>query len=283
MSQAQALRRAWRDGAYGALSETYLHRAQREDALGHIVGREAIVAEAIAIEAAFASLDVAVRHDGTEVCSIELQGRYTGGLLGIEGEGAEVRLRQHRWSRRERTHVVEDIVVSDHLALVDALGASRAEVAQAVGAAAPTQPPLGELRSGQGQLAVEPLGSGDRTLDTLHAIWNGRHFDRIANIYAADATWTGPGGRSGGRDDLRTWLCQLVAQLPDATVLIDRTEAFDGGLAILWRLFGHRGGRRVRLIGSTILTLSDGKIVADDTLVDELALLATPYRPLLTL
>lgn len=285
MTCGTALARAWRDGAFGSLAETYLHRASREDALGLIVGRDAIIAELIATAAAFDRPDVVVHHDGNSFCSVEIAGPFRGGLLGLEAgtTDAPARLRQHRWLRREGDYVAEETVVADYLPLIDAAGASRNDIARSVGGASPTQPPLGELRSGQGQLAVGPSALDDPILDAVHAIWNGRHFNRIAALYAADARWQGPAGRTGGTADLRAWLCQLVARLPDATFVIDRTEVIEGGLALLWRLFGHAGGRRVRLIGSSILGLAGGRIVADETLVDELALLATPYRPLLTL
>jgi hypothetical protein len=261
---------AYGSGAFGALADRYLHRAVVEDALGVTVGRDAIVAAAIATAAALEATGATVRHDGRSLGIVEIAGRR---------DAKAVTVREHRWSFLEGDLVVEDLLVADRAVLgLDPV---------ALGAVHPTQPPLGELRSGEGQLWASPssghVGEHRELADALHQIWNGRRLDLIATLYAPTAKWVGPGRRTGGPDALRGWLTGLLARLPDATVVIDRSEVTGGRVAFLWRLFGHIAGRRARLIGSTLLTLEGGRVVADDTLIDEAALDATPHRPLLSL
>jgi hypothetical protein len=289
MSQATFLAKALQYGAYGSLGDTYLHRAVREDALGVIHGRDAIVDEAIAIGAAFRHPEVTIVHDGPCLGIVEVAGQFEGGLWGMPRSAAPAygTYREHRWSRHEGDRVLEDVVVGDRISLLAALGSDIEGAAAALGAANPMPPALGELRSGEGQLAVGPEagfeGPGAEFVNALHRIWNGRRLDEIASLYTDDAIWHGPGGRRGGSADLRAWLARLLARLPDATLVFDQIDVDAERVACLWRLFGHVGGKRARLIGSTLLQVFEGRIVADDTLVDELALEATPYRPLLAL
>ena len=280
MSLAPAYAAAYAQGAFGELAERYLHRAVVEDSLGVIVGRDAIVAEAIRTASAFEDISATLLHDGEALGVIEMSGTI---------DGRAVRLREHRWSRFEGQRVAEDLLVVDR-------GALDLDFSM-LGDAHPMQPPLGELRSGEGQFWAGSTagfggavfggagfgGAGSDVADALHRIWNARQLDTIARLYAPDARWSGPGGRSGGPEAMRAWLTGLLARLPDATLMFDRSEVAGDRVAFLWRLFGHAGGRRARLIGSSLLTLHNGHIVADDTLIDEAALAATPHRPLLAL
>jgi hypothetical protein len=289
MSHARLLAAAYRDGAFGALADGYLHRATREDALGLLAGRDAVVNEVIQTASTLRDVEVELRHEGPELSLLILSGGYDGGLLGmpVDEPPARIDLREHRWSRREGGGIVEEIVVTDRAAAVEAVGGDLGAIAASLGAAHPMQPPLGELRSGEGQLAPAPdsgwTGAQKPLIDALHRIWNGRRLDEIDALYAADAAWQGPRGAEGGRRELRRWLTRLYARLPDATFLFDRIEETPDHVAILWRLFGHAGGKRARLIGSTLLFLAEGRVATDDTLIDELALETTPHRPLLTL
>lgn len=260
MNFADRLRAAFGDGAFGQLEQAYLHRARRADSLGELVGRDALIASDIALAAQIGTAEVSA---------------FTTSTVTLTARG----FRQHRWIEREGERILHEWIVSD-LILVAEERAARGEL---LGAAYPAQPPLGELRSGRGQLSAGPTaaftGEPQALIDTLHRIWNGRCLDQLAALYSADGRWSGPGGKGGDADAARAWILGLLARLPDATLLFERVEAEADRVALLWRLFGHIGGVRARLIGSSLLTLDeDGRIREDDTLIDELALEATPHR-----
>jgi hypothetical protein len=120
-------------------------------------------------------------------------------------------------------------------------------------------------------------------VDAWHRIWNARALDEVSALYLEEAEWSGPSSRSGGRAELLVWLRTLLAEHPDAWLLFDRIEEEEGRIALLWRVFAHKGARRVRMLGSTFLTLRDGKVIADDTLVDEIAVLAQEHQLFLEL
>ena len=147
----------------------------------------------------------------------------------------------HRWVWREEGHILREIVAED-----------RGEPKTAP----PAHPPLGELRPAQGQyaagdLAILPPGFPEDARDIanwLHQAWNGRAF----NLYD------------------RAWLPALIRALPDATFYFEHAVVGDKQTAILWRVHGHHAsGRRVRLIGSSVLTGD-----ADETVIDHAAMAA---------
>jgi hypothetical protein len=257
---------ALNEGAFGRLEEEYLHRARREHSLGEIVGRDHVVADDLALAAQTGPAEVVQFTRST--CSISLRGGF----------------RQHRWCRREGGRIAHEWIVSDSPVLRE----ERAARVLEVGLRFPVQPALGEVRSGRGQfsagtsawLCAEPQA----LLDSLHRIWNGRRLDEVDDLYGSDAAWSGPGESKGGPAEAKSWILRLLARLPDATLLFDTVEQEGQRVALLWRLFGHAGPVRVRLIGSSLIVLGhDGRISADDTLIDELALDASAFRPMMTM
>jgi hypothetical protein len=152
----------------------------------------------------------------------------------------------HRWVWREEGRVLREIVIEDR-------GEART--------APPVHPPLGELRSGQGQYgagdsAILPRSFPEDARDIanwLHQAWNGRAF----NLYD------------------RAWLPALVRALPDATFYFEHAIVGETQTAILWRVHGHSfgghhaSGQRVRLIGSSVFTGD-----ADETVIDHAAMAA---------
>jgi hypothetical protein len=256
----------------------YLHRARREDSLGALVGRDALIADDLALAALGGSVAVEAAEFVRDVATLTVT---------VDGKRGEAVALQHRWAMREGARVLREVVVADRLALATAMGQDIDAWAREIGANRPAQPPLGELRSGRGQ-----LGAGDRAwgckerprvADALHRIWNGRCLDGIVSLYAEDVAWSGPGGRMGDATALRRWLTRLLARLPDATLVLEDAREEGGRVALLWRLFAHEGGVRMRLVVSQLLTMDGDRIVADETLLDELALEATRHRPLLAI
>ena len=225
-----------RDRNLAALAGSHVHRATREDSLGIIKGRDAITAAWVNEDAS----DLAIAAD----LPFDPEASAGANMIAYEVNG----WRGHRWVWREDGNIVRETVVED-----------RGEAKTAP----PAHPPLGELRSGEGQYAAShsailPPGFPEQAhalADRLHRAWNGRAF----NLYD------------------RAWLPALIRQLPDATFYFEHAIVAEGQTALLWRMMGHHGGgQRVRLIGSSVFTGD-----ADDTVIDHAALAAQLLRPLI--
>jgi predicted ester cyclase len=153
-----ALERALREErALLALSEIYVHRARREDSLGFLIGRDAILADWVHQEPG----KVNVSND-------------LGLLICIQTSCQNKTWATHRWVKVEADRVVGEIVV---------------EYRGIKKEAADCHAPLGELRAGRGQFdaGLEPPLPPDwppeakSLADKLHRAWNGRAF----NLYTA--------------------------------------------------------------------------------------------------
>ncbi len=276
MSALAALEVAVRGhAAFDAIDRAYLHRAVRRDDHGDVRGRERIIDAAIA-EFAVAGTGTRIVHDLGDMIVFEAQG-----------------WRGHRWARRDGERILAETIVVDGVARCRALGGDPVEAARQLGAANPVHAPLGELRAGLGQLAT----AGRATLphdfpaaarghaDAMHRVWNARALGATA---AAD--WRGPEGLAGDAAAAAAWLGTLFAALPDAVLLFERAVVGEDRVALLWRLHGHHvpgfavmaNARRIRCHGSTMLSLDDdGAVVAEDTLIDTLALAAQLHRPVI--
>jgi hypothetical protein len=213
-----------RDRAYAQIADSHVHRATREDSLGLIKGRDAITAAWVGEDAA----DVTITADLGAMIAYKVKGWHG-----------------HRWVWREEGRILREVVIEDR-------GESRA--------APPVQPPLGELRSGQGQYsagdtAILPPGFPEDArgiANWLHQAWNGRAFD----LYD------------------RAWLPTLIRAIPDATFYFEHAIIGEMQTAILWRVHGHHAnGQRVRLIGSSVFTGD-----ADETVIDHAAMAAEVGR-----
>jgi hypothetical protein len=213
-----------RDRAYVLLADSHVHRATREDSLGIIKGRDAITAAWVNEDAG----DITITADLEDMIAYKVKGWHG-----------------HRWVWREEGRILREIVIED-----------RGEAKTAP----PVHPPLGELRSAQGQYAAGdtatlPPGFPENARDIanwLHQAWNGRAF----NLYD------------------RAWLPTLIRALPDATFYFEHAILGERQTAILWRVHGHHtSGQRVRLIGSSVFTGD-----ADETVIDHAAMTAQVGR-----
>ena len=209
-----------RDRSLANLAESHVHRATREDSLGLIKGRDAIAAAWVNEDAD----DIAITADLGDMVAYEVKGWHG-----------------HRWVWREDGRILREIVIEDR---------GEAKIAPAA------HPPLGELRSGEGQYSAGvhavlspgfPQGARD-IADRLHQAWNGRAF----NLYG------------------KAWLVDLIRQLPDAAFSFEHAIVAERQTALLWRVMGHHvSGQRARLIGSSVFTGD-----ADETVVDHAAMAA---------
>ena len=170
------------------------------------------------------------------------------------------------------------------------------------GAARPLQN-YGDLERMLGQYAPEPLPAKTTPVEgfdlddflrrSLHEIWNRRMFNVIRDVYHENVEFHGSSGRElYGRGDYTAFVLSLLAAFPDARFSIDQlfwNEDGAGGYrtSMRWSLVGtHEGfgiygeptGIRFRLWGMTQHVIRDGRIVAEWTVFNELALLKALYR-----
>ncbi len=255
------------------LDETHLHRAWREDALGRVRGRDRLREAVLASLADEQAGAPTIEARGAEMIAFTTMGGWRG----------------HRWVEREGDRILGETEILDGAARSAALGLDLNDAARAKAANCPMHGPLGELRAGLGQLATSerpalPSGFATTAVEAataLHRIWNGRAINQVPR------EWRGP--REAGEDGA-AFVIALLTALPDAVWLPVRGSILDDGrVAVLWRLHGHHLGpgfggpstRRVRLIGSSVLSMAEGNIAAEDMLVDTLAMRATAHRPLI--
>lgn len=280
MIDAATLEMRMRSGQLGVIADAYLHRATRETTLAVLWGRDALLAAAVAEAAAFPDATTTLGFCADDLATFVRQ-------CGTH------RWHGHRWLDREGERIVHETLIEDgrNLDLV-------ADSPAATSGLTPLHRPLGELRPGRGQFtagdtAIVPPGwpeAARPVANALHRVWNGKAVDHIETLWHPDVVWAGPAGAGGGRGALAQWLMALFASLPDATLLFERAIVGDGTVAILWRLHGHhRGGhgfgpaagRRVRLIGSSVLRIEAGLIVADETVFDSSAIALQLTAPII--
>lgn len=240
-------------GDLTVIESACLHRVVRETSEGELHGRDALRAAALA--------DVDPVHE-TLLSTPDVAGFRSS------------RSRGHRWLRRDNGWILRETLIVDGDAPPPG--------------ARPVHAPLGELRPGRSQLgaahtALLPAhwpAAAVAVADALNGAWNRCDAAALSPLWSADVAWTGPGDASGDRGALHRWRAGLLAAFPDATLMFERASVAGDIIAVLWRLHGHHHGpgygeptgRRIRLIGSSLLRLADGRVVADDTLIDRGAL-----------
>ena len=222
-----------RDRNLAALADSHVHRATREDSLRLIKGRDAIMAAWVNEDASPITITADLfSNSGCDMIAYNIEGWH-----------------RHRWVWRNEGRILREVVIED-----------RGEMKSASSA----HPPLGELRSGEGQYAASdtphlppgfPEGASE-IANWLHRAWNGRAF----NLYD------------------RNWLPTLIRQLPDAAFYFEDAVVGEQQTAILWRVHGHHAnGQRVRLIGSSLFTGD-----SDETVIDHAAMTAQLGRETLS-
>lgn len=122
----------------------------------------------------------------------------------------------------------------------------------------------------------------------MNEIWNWRLLNKIPLYYARHCPLHGPANRElYGLGDIKAFVINVIAAFPDAAMEIDDLY-FNGTAeagyrtAVRWTLTGtHRGygiygrptGKQVHIMGTTMQTIKDGKIIEEYTIFNELALL----------
>ena len=145
------------DRALSLLAQSHVHRAVREDSMGFLIGRDAILADW-------------VRQDSVDITIIA----DFGDMIAFDVQAGEDNWQGHRWVVREGDKILCETLIENRV----------------VPKSAPAvHPPLGELRAGRGQydagfLPVLPADFPEAAkplVTLLHQACNGRAF----NLYEA--------------------------------------------------------------------------------------------------
>lgn len=136
------------------LASLLLHRSQLEDGLHLHIGASAIAAETVMLAAHFEDRSATATAVGDRFAALTLVGTAQS-LFGHRFECA-VRLTftRHVWIEAEGDYALRLTAITDWAGLATAAGLDLASLAAVLGARFPTHRPLGELASGQGQLAA---------------------------------------------------------------------------------------------------------------------------------
>ena len=141
------------DRALSLLAQSHVHRAVREDSMGFLIGRDAILADWVRQDRA----DITIIDDFSDMIAFDVQ-------------AGEDNWQGHRWVVREGDKIVRETLIEND-------GEPRSACAM--------HPPLGELRAGRGQydagfLPVLPADFPEAAkplVTLLHQAWNGRAFN----------------------------------------------------------------------------------------------------------
>ncbi len=238
-------------GALETIDHAYAHRALRETPRGLLHGRASLKHAALKRIAKPAVLS------GIQTVGHMVSAEFSNGL------------RSHRWVYDEDARIVREIEI---------VSGQDACVLPAV------PPPLGELSSGQGQLAPGAVALVPKSLphtpllNLLHRFWNGRALN------LAEALSFTP--------DLRDIAMTLLQALPDAHWMIEDVAQSDTQTAVLWRLYGHdvadglsgpASGKRIRILGSSLFKTDKDAVHAHALVIDWPATLAQCSQVIISL
>lgn len=116
--------------------------------------------------------------------------------------------------------------------------------------------------------------SGDlaNQLNTWWAIWSSAQLSGIEQVYAENAEISLPGSALTNTPvELFNYVLNKYSQLTRVFCQIEKVAVDANNVAVKWFLDGDENGKRIRAPFITLLTLEQGKIVADNTTSDILA------------
>ena len=109
----------------------------------------------------------------------------------------------------------------------------------------------------------------------VHPFWNRRDADGVLEFYDDEIVWRNVAFDEvyEGKQAVREFLTELFAALPDLEFSVQQTIARGDHVSEQWTIRGtHLGtlmgvpptGRRVELVGMSLLTMRDGKFLRDE-------------------
>ena len=295
--------RIWEEGDMGYIYDTYTHNCTVHTAYGTGYGVEDVVSGSVQFLAALPDRrmyaeDVIWTGDDEAGFHTSHLIVNTGSNTGYSPWGAPTGKRVTFLAIAncfvKANRVVEEWLVRDTAALVRQLGFDVWEVAWET-AWRGIVDVVGETDRLQGQLPppiYEPL-EGHSEVETFarrhfHEVWNGRHFNRLAEDLSTDAVLFAPNNvQVMGPGNIRAYTLGMVAMFPDAHMNVEHVYALGNDeegyrSAVRWRFtgtherrgwYGKATGRRVNVLGVSHLHVHNGKIKKHYMVFDELALI----------
>lgn len=151
---ADSIAESFVSGDAARLAARLFHRSQMDDGLHLHIGAGAIVSETLALAALFENRSATAMAIGDEFSALALTGT-TQNLFGQRLQSpTRLTLTRHIWCQFEGPYALRLTAITDWAGLATAAGLDLAPLAAALGARYPTHRPLGELASGNGQLAA---------------------------------------------------------------------------------------------------------------------------------
>ena len=209
------------------------------------------------------------------------------GVLG-PATGRTVRARIIADCLVEGTVVTEEWLARDQAAFAHCLGMSARELAAAQiarGDAGFFTP--ADDRKGAYDPVIEEDAELAAVLAQLARIWDVKDMSAIRDLYFHGATLHAPGGTGRhGWNDIDQWVIGYLASFPEArwrvqSAHVNRDPGLPVRIALRWSLdgahvgwghFGDPSGRTVHVMGFTHLELVGGRVRADWTVADEVAI-----------
>ena len=293
--------RIWEEGDMGHIYDTYMPNVAVHTGYGTAYGVEEVVSGSVAFLAALPDRRM-YAEDVLWTGDDEL-GFHTSHLLVNTGTntgyspwgaptGRKVNFLAIANCFIRENRVVEEWLVRDTSAIVRQLGFDVWEVARDAASLWSTSV-SGETDRLQGQLppaAYQPHAQDEPHEDFVrqlfHDVWNARHFNRIAERYAADASLHVPSNLTlRGLANIRAYHLNFVAMFPDAHMNVEHVyglESEDGGyrVAVRWRFsgtharygwYGKPTEKRVNILGISHLHIVDEKVKEHYMVFDDLS------------
>ncbi len=118
--------------------------------------------------------------------------------------------------------------------------------------------------------------------DRADALWEKKDPNLIGSVYADNFTRISPGGTSKSAEELSQELAAINNAYPDMTLDLERYEILGDKVIVHWsvdgtftgELAGVKGNGKAfnDIVGVSIFTIEDGKIVEDDSYWDTFAI-----------
>ncbi len=282
--------RIWEEADMGYIRETYKADLKVHTGYGTAQGVEEVVSGSVAFLAAMpdrrmVAEDVIWSGDNDAGFHTSHLIMNTASNTGYSPWGAPTGKPAEFWAIAnclvKENRIVEEWLVRDSMALVRQLGFDPWDIARAAGAKLPSFNTVPDLPN-----VMSPAET--MVCNMFDAVFNGRHFNHLAEVYAEGSSLHLPGHQEiSSLIGIRNYHLGLMAQFPDASMTLEHiysleNEADGARVAVRWCLkgthavngfYGLASQRPVTILGLSQVHVKDNKISRHYMLFDELAVL----------
>lgn len=295
--------RIWEEADMGYIYDTYAHDVTVHTAYGTSYGVEGVVSGSIAFLAAlpdrrmFAEDVIWSGNDQAGFHSSHLianSGTNTGYSPWGPPTGKKATFFAIAHCIVKENRVIEEWLVRDTAALINQLGFNVWDIAREAKRESSSVPESsGETDRLMGQLPplrYAPKHEGwhveDFVCGLFHDVFNGRHFNVLAQTHAADVSMCIPNNRQlYGVNSIKTYILNLLAMFPDANLSVEHIHWLGNDeegyrVAVRWRLqgthqnygfYGTPSGKRLNLLGISQVNIRGEQVIKHYMVFDELA------------